>query len=290
MGVPKKVSQIKNILSKESVREQFQNALDENSDAFISSLIELYTNDTYLQNCNPDAVVKKALQAATLKLPLNRQLGYAYIVPFKRKGNYVPTFIIGYKGYIQLALRTNQYKALNAGKVYEGEEVEHNKLKGTYYIEGKPESDKVKGYFAHLELKSGYEKTVYMSKEDVESHAEKYSPSYGNDQSAWSTEFDTMALKTATRKLLSKWGVMSTEMITAYTQDNQYGPEEEMEYEKDEQANEQTIDVEAEETSGQGNSSDSTDAQPPENGNKGDQDGKKKDSTPKENEKEELPF
>src|SRR6056297_1666908 len=136
MGVPQKTQKLKSILEKDSVQKQFKNALDENSGSFVASIIDLYNNDNYLRKCDPSAVVQEALKAATLKLPINKQLGFAYIVPYGDK----PEFQIGYKGYIQLAMRSGQYKHLNAGKVYEGEEIEHDKLKGNYYISGEAKS------------------------------------------------------------------------------------------------------------------------------------------------------
>jgi len=243
MGVPQKTQKLKSILEKDSVQKQFKNALDKNSGSFVASIIDLYNNDNYLRKCDPSAVVQEALKAATLKLPINKQLGFAYIVPYGDK----PEFQIGYKGYIQLAMRSGQYKHLNAGKVYEGEEIEHNKLKGNYYISGEAKSDKVKGYFAHMELVNGFTKTEYMTKEEVQAHAKRYSKSYDNKKSAWQTDFDKMAIKTVTRQLLSTWGIMSTEMISAFTKENKYTAEKEIEQDKEENANQETIDVDADE-------------------------------------------
>ncbi len=246
MGVPEKVQKLKNVLEQDSVQKQFQNALDEKSGALVASIIDLYNNDNYLQQCSPAAVVQEALKAATLKLPINKQLGFAYIIPY----NDEPEFQIGYKGYIQLAMRTGQYKHLNAGIVYEGEAIEHDKLKGNYYISGERESDTVKGYFAHMELTNGFTKTEYMTKEEVKAHAKKYSKSYGNNKSAWSTDFDKMAKKTVVRKLLSTWGIMSTEMVSAFSKENNYSTEEEVEIEKEQEANQETIDVDPENAGG----------------------------------------
>lgn len=244
---PVNVQKIKKVLKTPSVQEQFENSLGENSGAFVASIIDLYNNDDYLQQCDPNKVVMEALKAATLKLPINKQLGFAYILPFKRK----PEFTIGYKGYIQLAMRTGKYRYLNADKVYNGEVVIKDKLTGDIEIKGEKESDEVKGYFAYEELINGFSKTVYMSKEDVIKHAKEYSPSYGNKKSAWSTDFDKMGLKTVLRELLSKYGIMSTEMITALSQENQYTPEEELQHDVDENANSEIIDIEKDEPKGE---------------------------------------
>lgn len=244
-NVPQKVQRMKQVIKKDSVQEQFQNALDKNSDQFVANLIELYSNDTYLQNCEPQDVVKKALQAATLNLPLNKQLGYAYIVPFKRRGDYKPTFIIGYKGYIQLAQRTGKYKYLNADKVYKGEKVESDKVTGKLEITGEPESEEVKGYFAYMELHNGFSKGEYMTKEEVKSYAKQHSPSYDSNSSAWQTDFDKMALKTVIRQLLMTWGPMSTEMVSAVSSDNQsMSHEQQVQQEKAQQGEGEVVDIE----------------------------------------------
>lgn len=248
-NVPQKVQRMKKVIKKDSVQEQFDNALEDNSNQFVANLIELYSNDTYLQNCKPQDVIKKALQAATLNLPLNKQLGYAHIVPFKSRGEYKPTFIIGYKGYIQLAQRTGKYKFLNADKVYEGEEVVQDKLTGHIEIKGEPEGPdaEVKGYFAYMELHNGFSKGLYMTEEEIREHAREYSPSYNNDYSAWQTNFDSMALKTPIRLLMKRWGPMSTEMITAVQSDeSQETTESRMEREKAAEANQEVVDIEEE--------------------------------------------
>lgn len=201
---------------KDSVQQQLKNALKDNASEFIASVVDLYTGDKTLISCDPAQVAMQALKAAVLKLPIIKALGFAYIVPYKG----VPTFVIGYKGLIQLAIRTNQYKIINADVVYEGEFRSANKLTGEYDLNGAKKSDKVIGYFAHFELTSGFSKTLFMTKERVEAHAKKYSKSYSQDYSPWKTEFDAMALKTVVRGLISHWGIMSTEMQSALTDDD----------------------------------------------------------------------
>lgn len=212
---PRKVDVLKGILNAPSIQEQFGNSLKENKDAFKSSLIELYAGDKYLQGCDPKAVVMEALKAATMKLPINKALGFSYIVPFKG----VPVFQIGYKGLIQLALRTAAYRTINADVVYEGELVKVNKLTGEIDLSGEKKSEKIVGYFAHIELTNGFAKTMYSTREQVTAHAKKYSKSFGNSSSAWQTDFDAMAKKTLLRNLLSHYGYMSVEMINAIDSD-----------------------------------------------------------------------
>jgi len=216
------IDALKRIMNADSVKEQFNNVMKENSGAFMASIIDLYNGDTYLQKCDPKAVVMEALKAATLKLAINKQLGFAYIVPYAKGGNTViPTFQIGYKGYIQLAMRTAQYRYVNADIIYEGMSVKHDYLTGAITIDGAPTSEKAIGYFAYIELLNGYSKTVYMSAADALAWGKRYSKSFGKDTSPWKTNFNEMALKTCMRRLLSKYGIMSIEMAAAYESDSQ---------------------------------------------------------------------
>ena len=217
------IDRLKNILAAQSVKEQFEAVLKENAGAFVASIIDLYNTDRTLQLCDPKNVVMEALKAASLKLPINKQLGFAWIVPYRdsKTGQYIPTFQLGYKGYIQLCMRTGAYRYINADIVYEGELVKHDKLTGEIEIDPEQrKSDKKIGYFAFIETLNGFRKTLYMTVEEVTKHAEQYSKSYGNKNSVWATDFDAMALKTCLRLLLSKYGIMSVEMQRAYIDDS----------------------------------------------------------------------
>lgn len=255
------VAKFKSILSSESIQEQFKNALGDHKDLFAASLIDLFTNDKQLQLCNPADIVKEALRAATLKLPLNKALGFAYVVVYNNSvprldenGREVldpqthkvikdkvptPTFIPGYKGYIQLAMRTGQYKTINADVVYEGELRKASKLTGEIDIdESGRKSDKIIGYFCYFELLNGFSKTKYVSVEDMADYALRYAPAFSgkfkptrdaliaaarknepSKQVGWSGNFNDMAIKTVVRGLLSKYGYLSIEMQSALTSD-----------------------------------------------------------------------
>ena len=232
----KPVDVLKSVLNAPSVQQQFQNALGSNSNSFVASVIDLYNTDKSLQDCNPNQVVMEALKAAVLKLPINRALGYAYILPFKNKGVPTPTFIIGYKGLIQLAMRTGQYRYINADVVYEGEIAGKDKLTGSIDFTGQKKSDKVIGYFAHIELLNGFRKTLYSTVEEIAKHAKMYAPTLkfskditveslaklaGKEPTGigWTNSFDDMAIKTVLRELLSKYGYLSIEMQSAIVQD-----------------------------------------------------------------------
>lgn len=234
------VQRLKNILEAESVQEQFRNALADGAPLFVASLIDIYASDKYLQECEPSAVIMEALKAATLKLPVNKNLGFAHLIAFKIKGKATPQMIIGYKGLIQLAMRTGEYRYLNADVVYEGELKSYDKLTGHMDLNGERKSDKVIGYFAYLELLNGFTKTVYWTKEQVERHAKKYSKSFSKTHSPWKTEFDAMALKTVLRNLITKWGIMSIEMLSAVDRDIEADARREV----TENANSEVLDIE----------------------------------------------
>ena len=217
--VVKKIDALKQMLEAPSVIEQFQNALQDNSGPFIASIIDLYNGDAYLQNCEPKAVIMEALKAAVLKLPIIKSLGFAYIVPYKNNNVLVPQFQIGYKGLIQLAMRTNEYRIINADVVYEGEFLSKNKLTGEFDLSGTQKSETVIGYFAHFEMRNGFSKTLYSPVAKVIAHAQKYSKSYNVANGPWKKEFDAMAIKTVLRGLLGHWGILSVEMMNTMNDD-----------------------------------------------------------------------
>jgi len=246
----KPMDKLKAVLNVDSVKEQFKNALNENAGAFLASIIDLYGSDTYLQKCDPQTVIMECLKAATLKLPINKQLGFAYVVPYKSKGAFIPQFQLGYKGYIQLAMRTGQYKFLNAGVLLEGVKIKQNILTGEVEFSGEPTSTKAQGYFAYMQLTNGFTKTVYMTAEEVLAHAKRYSKSFSYDSSAWKSNFDEMAIKTAMRKLLSHYGFLTTEMATALTSEKDEDAESRVASEIAQEANQEVVDIQPETTEG----------------------------------------
>jgi len=210
---------IKSILSADTVKSQFESALGKSSGQFIASLIELYSSDTTLQKYEPGAIVKEALKAAALNLPIIKSLGFAYIVPYKN----VPTFTIGYKGLIQLAQRTGQYRFINADIIFEGETVTKDKLTGEITISGTATSEKEIGYFAYIETVNGFQKAYMMTREEAEKYGKRYAPSYASQYSPWQNQFSAMAKKTCLRKLISTYGYMSVEMQSVIANDNEMG-------------------------------------------------------------------
>jgi len=251
---------LKKVLDADSVKTQMANAMADNAPLFISSLIDLYSGDNYLQKCAPGKVVMEALKAATLKLPINKSLGFAYIVPYNKsimidgkwQKEMIPQMQIGWRGFVQLAMRTGSYKFINADVIYKGEMKGYDKLTGELDLKGKKESDEIIGYFAYIETVNGFKKTIYGSVDDIESHAKRYSESYkadlnkpeGKRKSAWHTNFDEMALKTLIKQVLSKYGIMSVEMVSAFTADHDDKTQEQS-FNADvaENANEDFIDI-----------------------------------------------
>lgn len=209
---------------------------------FIANLMTAISNNPTLQECEQVSVVAGALQAEALHFPLNNSLGYVYLVPFndKKAGIKKAQFQIGYKGYIQLAIRSGLYKDINVIEVKEGELGNYDPLNGQtfnwindYY---KRQEAKTIGYVGQLELTNGFKKQIYFTFEAMLDHADKYSQAFSKDtylqvlngtyrgdawklSSFWYKNFDEMAKKTVLRQLLSKWGIMSVELQEAYIKD-----------------------------------------------------------------------
>ncbi|WP_161877886.1 recombinase RecT [Alkalibacterium sp. MB6] len=216
---------LKSLLSSPAVQKRFEAVLEEKSSGFTTSLLNLVNGDPNLADAQPMSIITSAMVAATLDLPIDKNLGYAYIVPFRdwKKGNEkVAQFQLGYKGYIQLAQRSGQYMALNVTEVYEGELKSWNRLTEEFEFdpEGKS-SDEVIGYVAYFRLVNGFEKTVYWTKQQVEAHRVKHNKAKNKEQltGVWKSDYDAMAQKTVLKMMLSKWGILSIEMQKAVTTD-----------------------------------------------------------------------
>ncbi|NLK93900.1 MAG: recombinase RecT [Clostridiales bacterium] len=208
---------VKGLMDSPAVKKRFEEVLCERAPQYMSSIVNLVNSDTNLKKCEPMSVIASCMVAATMDLPVDKNLGYAWVVPYGTKAQ----FQMGYKGYIQLALRTGQYKAINVVEIREGELINWNPLSEEVEIDfTQKKSDKVIGYAGYFKLLNGFEKTVYWSKEEIEIHAKKFSKTYSFKNGVWQTDFDSMAKKTVLRNLLSKWGILSIEMQKAYGADN----------------------------------------------------------------------
>ncbi|MFQ9342357.1 MAG: recombinase RecT [Enterococcus gallinarum] len=220
----------KALMNTPAMKKKFTDILHEKSDSFMGSLMTLVGGDNYLSQAEPMTIIASALKAATMDLPIDKNLGYAYVVPFNRSEkvgnkwvkNNEAQFILGYKGYIQLAQRSGQYKALNALAIYDGQLIDWNPLTEEFTFDYKAKvSDEVIGYVGFFELLNGFKKTVYWTKQEIESHRIKNSKAYDKEKlsGAWVDNYDSMAIKTVLRNMLSKWGLLSVEMQSAITSD-----------------------------------------------------------------------
>lgn len=213
----KTVNQIMNsMLDGEKLRSRFDELLGKRAPQFISSLVSLVNADKNMQQCfyeAPMSVIQCGLKCAAFDLPIDQNLGYAYIVPFKNGGKSTATFILGWKGMHQLALRTGAYKTINVVDIREGELKSYNRLTEEAeidFIEDDDEREKAKvvGYLGYYRLINGAEKTVYMTVKQIENHEKKFRK--GNYMGkGWRDDWDAMARKTVYRRLIGKWGVMS---------------------------------------------------------------------------------
>lgn len=215
---------IGNFLSIPKTQAFLEDNLKEKRSEFVSNLIALSDSDSNIANCDPHKLMMCAMNATALNLPLNKNLGFAYIIAYGG----VPSFQIGYKGLLQLAIRTGAYKTINACEIREGE-IKQNKVTGEIKILGEYPDKPIVGYMAHLELLSGFTASLYMTEEQIEAHALRFSKSYQYDKnkngnsSKWSDPLarPKMAMKTVLKGLLGTYGVLTTDMNNALSNDNE---------------------------------------------------------------------
>ena len=220
---------LQEIFSSDTVKEQLQEILGKRASTFATSVIQITQQNAMLQNAVPSSIVGAAMTSATLNLPLNNNLGYAYIIPFNERqkdNSYLvkAQFQIGYKGFIQLAMRSGQFKTIHCTDVKNGEIESRNRLTGEMdfkWIEDDLERDKTQtvGYVAYFKLLKGYEATLYMTAKELEGHGKKFSQTFKKNFGLWKDNFDSMAKKTVIKLLLSKYAPMSIDMQTASESD-----------------------------------------------------------------------
>jgi recombination protein RecT len=203
------------MLSADNTKKRFEEMLGKKAAGFISSVLQVVGNNSYLQNADPASVMTSAAIAASLDLPINPNLGYAAIIPYNDKGKgQVAQFQIMTRGIIQLAIRSGQYSRITNSIVYEGQLVKQDPFTDEYVFDfNAKKSNKIIGYVAYFRTIGGFEKYYYMTKEEVESHGKKYSKTFKSG--VWQTDFNSMALKTVLKLLLSKYGILSVEMQKA---------------------------------------------------------------------------
>lgn len=257
-NAPSQKLTISGYLSQEKIKTWINGMIGSEKEAqkFISSIISATSTTPALQACEPTTIVSSALLANALDLSLSPQLGLAYMVPFEdnKNGRTVATFILGYKGYIQLAIRSGKYRKINVVAVKEGEFVSYNPLTEDLQVnliadDEERERAATVGYYAYFELVNGFQKSLYWSKKKMLLHADKYSKAFNLEakkgkqpkydrvsyadfeagkvpeaemwkySSFWYKDFDGMAYKTMLRQLISKWGIMSIDMQEAFDRD-----------------------------------------------------------------------
>lgn len=218
------------MISTEGYQRMISSALkdEQRRNRFIASITSAVAVNPALQECTPQTILSGALLGESLNLSPSPQLGQYYLVPFKnnRQGVTEAQFCLGYKGYIQLALRSGYYKKLNVLSIKEGELVRFDPLNEEIEVkmiedEREREAAKTAGYYAFFEYMNGFRKALYWSRDKMEAHALRFSKGYAAKKgyTFWEKDFDAMAYKTMLRQLISKWGVMSTEMQDAVAQD-----------------------------------------------------------------------
>lgn len=214
-GAPTQQVTTKSLFNSESVKKKFEEMLGKKAQGFIVSVLQIVNSNNLLMKCDPMSIYNAACLAATLDLPINNSLGFAYIIPFGDKA----TFQLGYRGYVQLAQRSGQFKTISATPIYEGQLIESNPLTGFKFDFSKQDSQTVIGYAGYFELINGFQKTLYMPIDKVKAHGSKYSQTFKKGFGLWKDDFDAMATKTVLKLLLSKFAPLSVEMQKAVLAD-----------------------------------------------------------------------
>lgn len=210
--------------------DYLSSVLGERKAQFVTNIVSVVSNSSLIQECTPNSIMYSAIKATSLGLSLDSNLGLAYIVPYKNKEITEAQLQIGYKGFVQLSIRSGQFKTINYSEVKKGEIKSENRLSGEITFQWEQDRKKRKsletiGYVAYFKLNNGFEKTSYMSIEEAKGHGKRYSQSFKSAKeyvvksSLWTTDFDFMSLKTVLKLLLSKFAPLSTEMQTAIKYD-----------------------------------------------------------------------
>lgn len=214
--VIRKAPPIKDLIHNEEFIKKAQDMLGGGTQQFMSSVLTLVNSDNQLAQCNSYELYNCCLMAAALRLPFNKDLGQAWIIAYGGK----PQLQIGWKGFVQLAQRSGQFKTIHCTDVKVGEIDDIDRLTGDIsfdWIQNDEERIKAEtiGYAAYFELLNGFRKTLYMTKAELEAHAKKYSQTYKRGGGVWSTNFDAMARKTVIKLILNRFAPLSVDMQKA---------------------------------------------------------------------------
>lgn len=215
-----KAKSIAEYLTKETTETYLKKLLGDKTRSFITSLISLTEQEQKLQECKPEDLIRTCMKAVSLDLPLDNSLGYAFVIPYKIKDEGVkPQLQIGYKGFLQLALRTQKYKKINVVALHEGELKKYDPITETIEYEILPDREKrpITHYVAYFEMVNGYSKMLVMTKEELLRHGRRFSKTF--ETGCWQTDQDEMCKKTILKKLLTKWGELTPELQQAVKYD-----------------------------------------------------------------------
>ena len=221
---PAKKTGVKELFGNDKVKEKFNEILGKNAASFITSVLQIVQSNEMLKDANPTSILNSALVAATLDLPINNSLGFAYIVPYNTKkpdGSFevMAQFQLGYKGFIQLAQRSGQFQTISSTAVYEGQLTESDPLRGNVYNWNTKKSDMIVGYVAYFRLINGFEKSLFMSVDQLNKHGVRYSKTAAKGFGLWKTDFEAMANKTVLKLLLARFAPLSVKMQQAVIAD-----------------------------------------------------------------------
>lgn len=207
-------------IKRDDIIQSAERTLGARSQQYLTSILSLANNNTAIMKCEPRSVYAACLTAATLDLPINQNLGFAYIIPYNNKGKMEAQFQMGYKGFVQLAIRSGKFRSIGVREVCEGQLSAYDPFTGEPTFDFNNEDNaKIVGYMAYFELTNGFRKAFYMTKEQLEKHGKKYSQSYKKNFGVWKDNFDAMAKKTVLKMLLSKFAPLSTQMEQALIDD-----------------------------------------------------------------------
>lgn len=221
-------------MNEDSVRQNIESVVGKNINQFVASVVALAGSNPQLAMCDRKSLLNACITATALHLPLS--LGYAYVIPYKNNGQLVAQFQMGYRGLIQMALRSKSILRLNASDVREGEYKGIDRLTGDIKLEWADDEVRnnlpVIGYIAYVRLNSGFEKAVYMTIDEINKHAQRYSRSYNSTGSmnVWRDDFHEMASKTVLKKLLVRYVPMESELARAIEVDQSVIYDDHVEY------------------------------------------------------------
>ena len=202
---------LKEFFSRPAVKNKIAELVGKNSSAFATSVMQIAQGNSMLATATPESIFSAACMSATLNLPINANLGFAHIVPFRNKklNRIEAQFQIGWKGYVQLALRTGQFKHIAVSEIHEGQLVKKNPLTGHEFNFDDNWDKEIIGFASYFQLLNGFEATLYMSRQETIAHGTRYSQSFKKNYGPWVDNFDGMAMKTVIKLLLSRFAPLS---------------------------------------------------------------------------------